>query len=357
MSGRESRNHGRYNKATLFLAGLLALIWSYSRAVAQEAKFYEGKTVQLLVSSGPGATTDISARLVARYLGKHIPGNPGIIVQNMPGGGGLVGANYLYNVAKPDGLTILAVSRANYLDQMVGRSEVKADFRKFSWIGSFNKSPMMAACRTDTPYKSIAAIRAAKVSPRFGQSGTGSISYVFGSLVAKIFDLKMKNVTGFKSGRDTDLGLERGEIDCRATSDITVIRAPWSQWVRESFVTFVLQQGPEKSNLLPPVPTVAELAPPQSKPLVKLMDVMLAYTDFDRPYAAPPGVPKERLQTLRESFGRMLKDAEFTVEAKKLVDWDGKTYLSGDQLQKKIEATVTQPPEVIKRVKDVLEES
>jgi tripartite-type tricarboxylate transporter receptor subunit TctC len=249
------------------------------------------------------------------------------------------------------------VSRANYLDQMVGRPEVKADFRKFSWIGSFNKAPMMAACRTDTPYKSIAAIRAAKVPPRFGQSGTGSISYVFGGLIEKILDLKIKNVTGFKSGRDTDLGLERGEVDCRATSDITVIRAPWNLWVKENFVTFIIQQGPEKSVLLPPVPTVAELAPPESKPLVKLMDVMLAYTDFDRPYAAPPGVPKERLQILRESFERMLKDTEFAAEAKKLLDWDGTTYLSGEQLQKKIDATVTQPPEIIKRVKEILEES
>jgi tripartite-type tricarboxylate transporter receptor subunit TctC len=325
---------------------------------AQSSKpFYDGKTVQLLVASGPGATTDFGARLVGRYLGKHIPGNPGIIVQNMPGAGGLVAANHLFNIAKPDGLTILAVSRANYLDQMVGRSEVRADFRKFGWIGSFNKAPMMAACRTDTPYKSIAAIRAAKVPPRFGQSGTGSISYVFGSLVEKILDLKLKNVTGFKSGRDTDMGLERGEIDCRATSDITVIREPWNQWVKENFVTFVIQQGPEKSSLLPPAPTVAELAPPESKPLVKLMDVMLAYTEFDRPFTAPPGMPKERLQILRESFERMLKDAEFAAEAKKLLDWDGTTHLTGEQLQKKIEATVTQPPEVIKQVKEILAES
>ena len=325
---------------------------------AQSSKpFYDGKTVQLLVASGPGATTDFGARLVGRYLGKHIPGNPGVIVQNMPGAGGLVAANHLFNIAKPDGLTILAVSRANYLDQMVGRAEVKADFRKFGWIGSFNKAPMMAACRTDTPYRSIAAIRAAKVPPRFGQSGTGSISYVFGSLFEKILDLKMKNVTGFKSGRDTDMGLERGEIDCRATSDITVIREPWNQWVKENFVTFVIQQGPEKSSLLPPVPTVAELASPESKPLVKLMDVMLAYTEFDRPFTAPPGMPKERLQILRESFERMLKDAEFAAEAKKLLDWDGTTYLSGEQLQKKIDATVTQPPDVIKRVKEVLAES
>ena len=358
MDARQIYRHRHNRKITLFSALLLAAVVYSSSLVAQEARsFYEGKTVQLLVSSGPGATTDISARLVARYLGKHIPGNPAVIVQNMPGGGGLVGANYLYNVAKPDGLTILAVSRANYLDQMVGRPEVKADFRKFSWIGSFNKAPMMAACRSDTPYKSIAAIRTAKVPPRFGQSGTGSISYVFGSLIEKILDLKIKNVTGFQSGRETDLGMERGEVDCRATSDITVIRAPWNRWVKENFITFVIQQGPEKSALLPPVPTVAELASPESKPLVDLMDIMLAYTEFDRPFAAPPRVPKERLQILRESFERMLKDGEFSAEAKKLLDWDGRTYLSGGQLQKKIEATVTQPPEVIKRVKEVLEES
>jgi tripartite-type tricarboxylate transporter receptor subunit TctC len=337
---------------------LLVFIGSVARGRAQGGNpFYEGKTIRLLVASGPGATTDISARLVARYLGKHIPGNPGIVVQNMPGAGGVVAANHLYNVAKPDGLTIAAISRANYIEQMVGRPEVKTDFRKLSWIGSFNKSPMMAACRSDTEYKSIAAMRAAKTPPRFGQSGTGSISYVFANLMEKILDLKIKNVTGFKSGRDTDLGLERGEIDCRATSDITVIRAPWNGWVKDNYVTFVVQQGPEKSALLPPAPTVAELARPEAKPYLNLMDVMLAYTEFDRPFAAPPSVPKERVQILRESFERMLKDVEFAAEAKKLLDWDGTTYLNGEQLQKKMIATITQPPEVIKRVKEILAES
>ncbi|MGH7887100.1 MAG: hypothetical protein ACREPG_04495, partial [Candidatus Binatia bacterium] len=119
----------------------------------------------------------------------------------------------------------------------------------------------------------------------------------------------------------------------------------------------VVQQGPEKSRLLPPVPTVAELAPPEGAPFVGLMNVVLAYTEFDRPYAAPPGVPKERLQILRESFERMLKDAEFLAEAKKQLDWDGNTFLTGEQMRQKIEATVTQPPEVIKRVKEVLAES
>lgn len=336
---------------------LLAIAFT-APARAQVAKpFYEGKTIQFIVSSGVGATTDITTRLMARSLGKYIPGHPGIVAHNMPGGGGLVAANYLYNVSKPDGLTILAVSRANYMEQMIGRPEVKSDFRKFSWLGSFNKTPMMIACRSDTPYKSIAAIRTAKTPPRFGQSGTGSISYVFGRLIEKIFALKVINVTGFQSARETDLAMERGEVDCRATSDLTVIRAPWNRWVKEKYVTFILQQGPEKSDLIPPVPTVYELAPLEAKSTVDLMGVMLAFTEFDRPFAAPPGVAKERLQILRDGFLRMLKDAEFAAEAKNLLDWDGISHYSGEQLQKKIEATMNQPPDVIKRIKEILTES
>jgi tripartite-type tricarboxylate transporter receptor subunit TctC len=352
--------HVRLRKKILSAAiGCAILLWGKSQGGWAQADkpFFEGKTMQLLVASGPGATTDISARLVGRYLGKHIPGNPNIVVQNMPGAGGVVAANHLYNVAKPDGLTIAAMSRANYIEQMVGRPEVKTDFRKLSWIGSFNKSPMMVACRSDTDYKTIAAMRAAKTPPRFGQSGTGSISYVFANLMERILDVRIKNVTGFKSGRDTDLGLERGEIDCRATSDITVIREPWTRWVKENYVTFVVQQGPEKSLLLPPAPTIAELARPEAKPYLTLMNVMLAYTEFDRPFAAPPGVPTERLQILRQSFARMLKDSEFAADAKKLLDWDGATSLSGEQLQKKLIDTVTQPPEVIKQIKEILADS
>ena len=110
--------------------------------------------------------------------------------------------------------------------------------------------------------------------------------------------------------------MERGEVDCRASSDLTVIRSPWNRWVKERYVTFVIQQGPEKSDLIPPVPTVYELAPPEAKPAVDLMSVMLAFTEFDRPFAAPPGIAKERLQLLRDAFLKMLKDREFIAEGK-----------------------------------------
>jgi tripartite-type tricarboxylate transporter receptor subunit TctC len=255
-------------------------------------------------------------------------------------------------------LTILAVNRANYLDQMVGRPEVKLDFRKLNWIGSFNRAPMMITCRKDSNFTSVDALRNAKTPARFGDGGTGSISYVFSNLVGEILDFKVKHVTGYGSAREIDLGVECGEADCRASSDITLVRPPWPTWVQQSYVTFLVQQGPSKSRLLPQsTPTVYELAPPAAKQTLSLMDIMVAYTDFDRPFATPPGVPKERVQMLRDGFEKMLADPGFINETKKLVDWDSTSFLNGADLQKRIDKVVSQPPEVIKRIKEILKEA
>jgi len=337
----------------VFLCGISP---TQAKAASANARpYYEGKTIQLIVAFAPGGVTDNSARLVGRYLGKHIPGNPVMIVQNMPGASGIIAANFLYGVAKRDGLTIAALGRGNYLEQMVEKPEVRFDFRKFSWIGSFNNAPMMLACRADSGLTSPDKIRAAAKPPRIAQGGSGSISFIFSSLVEEALNIKFQNVMGYKSGREIDLAVERGEADCRASSDITVLRSPWPEWLEKRYMNFVVQQGPKKSRVLPPdLPTVDELATPQAKPVLNLMDVMLAYTEFDRPFAAPPGTPVEHLKTLREAFVKMLADPGFTADAKKLVDWDGSS-MGGEQLQKRIERAVTQPPEIIKRVKEILQ--
>jgi tripartite-type tricarboxylate transporter receptor subunit TctC len=342
---------------TVAVCGWLALVAGLVAAPgrAAEAPYYQGKTIQLIVAFGPGGVTDISARLVAKYLGQHIAGNPNVVVQNMPGAGGITAANHLYNLAKRDGLTITSLGRANYLEQMVGKPEVRFDFRKFSWVGSFNNAPMMLACRADRGLETVEKIRSAKTPPRTGQGGSGSISMIFSSLVEEALNLKLHNVMGYKSGRDMDLALERGEIDCRASSDITILRSPWPEWLERRFISFVVQQGPKPSRVLPAeVPTVHQLAGPESKPVLDLMSVMLAFTEFDRPFAGPPDLPAPLLQTLRDGFEKMLADPGFGAEAKKLVDWDG-SYMSGRELQKKIDATVTQPPEILKRIKQILE--
>lgn len=334
--------------ATLFVS-------APSLRAAAARPYYEGKTIQLIVAFAPGGVTDNSARLVGRYLGKHIPGTPNLIVQNMPGGGGIVSANYIYGIAKRDGLTIGSLGRANYLEQMVGRPEVRFDFRRFDWVGSFNNAPMMLACRADSGLTTVEKIRAAPRPPRMAQGGSGSISFIFASLVEEALGLKFHNVMGYKSGREIDLAVERGEADCRASSDITILRSPWPEWIEKRFMSFIVQQGPKKSRVLPQdVPTVYELAPASAKPTLNLMDVMLAYTEFDRPFAAPPGTPPELLRTLREGFEKMLADPAFAADARKLVDWDG-SFLNGDQLQRRIEKVVTQPTEVVKRIKEILQ--
>src|SRR5215467_2160164 len=176
-----------------FVSMSLALCCAAWAIAAEPPSFYESKTVTMIISTSAGGATDIAGRFVSRYLGKYLPGHPNIIAQNMPGAGGIIAANYLSNIVKPDGLTLLAVNRANYLEQMVGRPEVKLDFRKLNWVGSFNRAPMMIVCRRDTPYFSVDAMRSAKIPARFGEGGTGSISFVFSSLVGEILDFKVKH--------------------------------------------------------------------------------------------------------------------------------------------------------------------
>ena len=196
----------------VLLGALVSLFCAGNPAPALEARpYYAGKNITLLISTSPGGATDVAGRLVMRHLGRYLPGQPNFIAQNMPGAGGIVAANYLSNIAKPDGLTLLAVNRANYLEQMVGRPEVKLDFRRLNWVGSFNRAPMMIVCRKDTPYFGIDALRSAKTPARFGEGGTGSISFVFSSLVGEILDFKVKHVTGYGSAREIDLGLERAK--------------------------------------------------------------------------------------------------------------------------------------------------
>ncbi len=153
-----------YKRSTLLVVllvvQLLFISWGQTEAQTQKP-FYKGKTLRVMVPYAPGGSTDLAARIVGRHLGKHIPGNPTVFVQNMSGAGGVVGANYLYNVAKKDGLTIHHVVRSLYIDQLIGKPRIDFDFAKFGWIGSFNRGPIMLMCRTDSGYTSIDAIRTA----------------------------------------------------------------------------------------------------------------------------------------------------------------------------------------------------
>ena len=180
-----------------------------------QSNFFQGKTVRVIRGGQPGDLYDLWTRHIATYLGKHIPGNPSVMVQNMPGAGSVIAANHVYNVAKPDGLTMGSLNPGLYIDQLVGRKEVQFDWAKFNWLGTPEQTELLVLFRGDTPYKTIDDLRKAAEPPKCGSTGTGSITYHTPKLMEEIFGVKFNIIAGYQGAADIDLALERGELHCR----------------------------------------------------------------------------------------------------------------------------------------------
>ena len=335
-------------------AFLCLLSWSFD-AHAQ-APFYQGKTIRIIVGTSPGNLYDLWARLIAAHMGKHIPGNPDFIVQNMPGAGHVVAANHLYYVAKPDGLTLIgSIIPSLYLNQLVGREEIQFDWAKYSWIGSPARGGSQMYMRADTPYKTIEDVRSAKEPPKCGATGvTGPDSYL-PKLLQEVVGAKFTIVTGYPGGSDIDLAVERGEVHCRAfTIEAFFGREPYTTWRKNGFVRNLFQTGERRDARLPDTPTVAELMKQHKTPEAgrRLATVLLAAGDMGRPMFGPPGVPADRLKILREAFAKTMNDPQFQAEVKKRnYEFDP---VDGEGLQALAKEVTSQPPDVVERLKKVL---
>jgi len=185
---------------TLTLAALLVCAGLSRHASAQANPDFRGKVVRIVVGTSTGGGVDLYARLIAQFLGRHLPGEPSVIVQNMPGGSSVVAANYVYNTAKPDGLTFGALQGGAYLDQLLGHGAVKFDWSKFTWIGSPERLEAQLYMKTNSPYKSLEDIRRAAEPPRCGGAGTGATGYYVPKLLEEALGLRFKLVTGYQSG-------------------------------------------------------------------------------------------------------------------------------------------------------------
>ena len=192
--------------------GASAIPNSGSGAESKNEQFYTGKTVRVIVGFTPGGFYDRWARLLSRYIPKYIPATPNFVVQNMPGASSVIAANYVFNVTKSDGLTLLVPINSLYLDQIVGRSEVKFDVQKFEFIGTQEKAPTMLYFRADTPFKTLEDIIQAKEAPKCGSTGTASTGYLLAKLMEEAFKAKLNTVTGYQGGSEIDVAVERGEL-------------------------------------------------------------------------------------------------------------------------------------------------
>ena len=316
----------------LFVVSLVAL-----PVLSESAPFYEKKTVKFIVGFSPGGGYDRIARVVAKHLPKYIPGKPTIVIENMDGASSIVAANYVYNVAKPDGLTIGIVSRSLPFAQVTKIDGTKFDMTKFVWIGSPAVEATVLTVRSDLPYKSIHELLKSKSEIPLGCTGPADIGSQFPNLLKEFAGLNPKMVI-YISRTECMLATERKEVDGGAGTYSSV--RPYIQrgLVRALVRGRVAEPGIE--NLPVDEDLVAD------KKAKAIMAMRSAPDRIGRPFVAPPGTPTEQVTILREAFSKVVNDPEMKDEAKKLLMTI--EYVPAEDCLKTVNYVLTQPDEIIK---------
>jgi tripartite-type tricarboxylate transporter receptor subunit TctC len=341
-------------KPSILLAATLSLLIASATPAAAQTP-YAGKTMTIVAGTKAGDVYDLYARMFAQFMPKYIPGNPNIIVQNMPGAGSMIAANFVYNVSNPDGLTIGAIFPALYFDQVVQRPEVKFDWSKFAWIGSPVTSNHLLYMRADSKFKTIHDVVNASPAPKCGATGTSSTAYYVPKLLDEVIGTNFEIVLGYQSGQDIDLAVERNEVICRAfTITAFFAREPFITWRKKKFVNVLMQTGRKRDPRLKDTPTIYELMDKYKTPEAgrNLATLVLAAGDFGRPYVMPPNTPPEQVKIIREAFEKTLSDEAVKADAKKKkLELDPS---SAEELEKLAKEVTSQSPEIIARMKKLL---
>src|SRR5262245_57923726 len=332
------------NSLALLVAGHLGGLLCATSASAQTALFYQGKTIRIVVGSASGGLYDEYARVLSRYMPKYSPGDPTIIVQNMPGAGSLVAAKSGYGVAKADGITLGIPNSTFYLDQLLGRKEVNFDVRRFTFIGSVDQRDLMIYMRADAPWKSIEDIVKAVEPPKCGSTGTADLTTVLTVVAAETLGAKFNLVRGYQSASQIDLAIEKGEVYCRGTGIPThYAREPYFTWHKNAFDRHILQTGAQKDPRLGDTPTLNELMDKRKTPQVSrgVARVLLNSGTLGHPMIGTPGIPTDRVNILREAYLKAFKEPGVVAEARKK-GLEMET-LAGEQLENEMHAIMDQP--------------
>jgi tripartite-type tricarboxylate transporter receptor subunit TctC len=293
-------------------AALAATLATQGARSAGVEDFYRGKTVSLLIGYSVGGGYDAYGRLLARHFGKHLPGNPNVVPQNMSGAGSLKAANYLYSVAPKDGLVIATFSRSQGIAPLLDKAEF--DSTKFTWLGSVTDEVSLCVTRHDAPVKTFSELLVTPAT--FGGEGAGSDPNIFALLYRNVFGAKIKIVTGYPGTNEIQLATERGEVDGLCGLSWSTLKGRYPHWLKDKKANILVQAGIKKQPELPHVPSASELArQPDQRQILKLMLIGQAMA---RPFAAPPGIPADRKAALIAAFERATKDPDFLAEAEKL---------------------------------------
>ncbi len=322
-------------------AAMLAML-PISAAWAQTpAEFYKGKNVDIQIGYSVGGGYDVYARLVARYLGKYIPGNPTVVPRNMEGAASLRLANYIFTAAPKDGTTIGSVSRGAAFDPLLGNDAAKFDASKFNWVGSANDEVSLCVSLTKSGITSFDQLKTKELT--IGSTGTADDTYQFPAVINGVLGTKFKMVTGYPGGNDVSLAMERGEVQGRCGWSWSSIKSTKLNWVEDKTISLLVQMSLAKHPDLPNVPLVTDLAKTdEQKQIFKLI---FARQVMGRPYMLPPGVPQDRVEAIRKAFLDTMNDKEFLAEAEKLKLEI--TPVPGDKIQKLVEDVYKTSPDII----------
>ena len=319
------------------LVAFLSLSVFISPKALLAAPYYEGKVIKIVVGYRPGGGYDRMARILAKHLPKHIPGKPSVLIENIEGAGSIIAANHIYNIAKPDGLTLGTFNRALPFAQLIKLEGVRFDMTKFSWIGSTGVEGTVLTIRSDLPYKTFDDLMKAKEPIILGTSGAGVSDYQFPTLLKELLGLNVKLII-YPSSADTMLAVERKEVDGRAGSYSSMKQFIDRGLVRPVIRGRVAEKGTEH------LPVNEELTTDKR---AKAIFTMFSAADLiGRPYVAPPGTPVEVMSILRESFIKAAKDPELQEDAKK--NKMEVEYISHEEILKIINFTFNQPEDIVK---------
>jgi tripartite-type tricarboxylate transporter receptor subunit TctC len=338
------------NSWLLALSTTFIVLASLGGQPAEAQSFFEGKTVRVIVGLAPGGGFDTYARVIARHMGKHVPGNPTFIVENMAGAGSLIAANHVYKVTKPDGLTIGKFNGSLMLGQVLGQPGVEFDARKFEFIGAAVKEDVVCSLAKASGITSGEKWMAAKAPVKLGGVAPGASPDNSARVLKAVLGLPIQLVSGYKGTAEIRLAVDSGEL-AGACWSWESMRATWRGALEAGDVIPVMQLTGKPFADLPNVPLAINLA--KSEEARRLIQVGLQNTGaFARPFVLPPGTPKERVQALRRAFQESLKDPAFLAEAEKAkLTLDPVT---GDELEKMVGELFTLDAALLGKLKEVL---
>jgi tripartite-type tricarboxylate transporter receptor subunit TctC len=336
-------------RAATLAAMASALTGAVGAAADPVADFYRGKTLQMIVATAPGGDYDTRARLLARHMGRHIPGEPTFVPTNMPGAVGVQAANYVAGVAPRDGTVVHAIMQAMAAHQAMGGVGVKYDVRAMGWLGNTTDSPNLISAWHTTGITRIEQVLEKELV--VGAPGTATASVYYPLALNMLVGTKFKIISGYPGGNNVNIAMERGEVGGRGANSLAAWKSTKPDWLRENKIHHLVQIALKRHPELPDVPLFSEMG--RNEADRQVLQFLSADVGLSRAYVTTPDVPPARLAALRRAFDATMKDPQFLAEAgKSQIDISPST---GEEAQRIVESVLRTPPEIVARAKAILD--